>query len=117
MKPALVLISFGMACALSATSAMAAEVSPGQAKAAACAACHGTDGNGTSSQYPRLAGQYDSYLRQTLHEYQSGQRRNAIMQAIARGLSEQDIADLTGYYSSLPTHLTITKAYIQGGSD
>ncbi|MHC1479753.1 c-type cytochrome [Frateuria aurantia] len=102
---------------MSATSLMAAEVSPGQAKAAACAACHGTDGNATSSQYPRLAGQYDSYMQQALHEYQSGQRHNAIMQAIARGLSNQDIADLAGYYAGLPSHLTITKAYIQGAGE
>jgi len=38
----------------------------GQAKAAACAACHGIDGNSTDPQYPRIAGQPERYTAHQL---------------------------------------------------
>ena len=68
-----------------------------------CAACHGADGNKTlDGQYPRLAGQYPDYMSKALHDYKSGKRKNAIMGGQAQNLSEQDIADLTAYFGSLP---------------
>ena len=38
----------------------------GQTKAAACAACHGADGNPSDPQYPRIAGQSERYVAQHL---------------------------------------------------
>jgi cytochrome c553 len=75
----------------------------GKTKAAPCAACHGPDGNaGIDPQYPRLAGQYRDYIAQALHEYKKGDRKNPIMAGFAATLSEQDIADLAEYFSTLP---------------
>ena len=48
----------------------------GKKKAATCFACHGVDGNAVDPQYPRLAGQYNLYLQQVLHEYKDGHRDN-----------------------------------------
>ena len=64
-----------------------------------CSACHGGDGNSNNKMYPRLAGQYKNYLIHTLNAYKSGDRKNAIMSGFAAGLSEQDIIDLSSYYS------------------
>jgi cytochrome c553 len=73
----------------------------GKQKAGTCAACHG-DGNKTlNDTYPKLAGQYPDYLSKALHEYKSGKRKNPIMGAQAKDLSEQDIADLAAYFGSL----------------
>jgi len=85
------------------TSAIAAgDADAGKAKAAACAACHGPDGNaGIDPQYPRLAGQYRDYLAKALHEYKSGDRKNPIMAGFAGTLSDADIEDLASYFSSL----------------
>ena len=92
------------ALAVSLLAASAALASPtgsaaaGKAKAAPCAACHG-DGNKTlDGTYPRLAGQYPDYLAKALGEYRSGKRKNPIMGGMAKGLSDQDIADLTAYF-------------------
>ncbi len=74
----------------------------GQARSVACMACHGLDGNSPLSMYPRLAGQYEDYLRQALSDYQTGARRNPIMQNIAAALSAQDIADLAAWFASQP---------------
>jgi cytochrome c553 len=65
-----------------------------------CQACHGADGNSSSSMYPRLAGQHADYLAQALKEYRSGARTNAIMQGMVAGLSEQDIANVTAWFAS-----------------
>jgi cytochrome c553 len=80
-------------------------VAAGKAKNTTCVACHGEDGNGNVPIYPRLAGQYEDYLRIVLHHYQSGKRKNAIMNGMAKTLSPQDIADLAAYYASQPEGL------------
>lgn len=86
----------------SATAHAAGDATAGQKLAVqrGCTACHGKDGNSTNPQYPRLAGQYPDYLAQALHEYQSGARKNAIMNGMAKGLSAGEIQDLAAYFAS-----------------
>ena len=72
----------------------------GKAKAAACASCHGADGNSLVTMYPKLAGQSANYLIKQLKEFKDGTRKNAIMADMAAGLSEQDRADLASYFSA-----------------
>ena len=80
---------------------LAADAAAGKEKAAqVCASCHGADGNSTDPQYPRLSGQYASYLVQTLKEYKQGSRKNPIMTGFAAGLSEADIENLAAWFSS-----------------
>ncbi len=80
----------------------------GKQKAAACAACHGVDGNKTlDNSYPKLAGQYPDYLLKALKDYKSGKRTNAIMAGQVQGLSEADMANLAVYFSSLPGQMSI----------
>ena len=79
----------------------AGDVMAGKAKAAeVCAACHGTDGNSENPIYPIIAGQHASYLRQSLRDYKSGARQNAIMQGFAGQLSDQDIDNLAAYFAA-----------------
>lgn len=74
----------------------------GKQKAAACAACHGADGNKTlDGTYPRLAGQYPDYLAKALREYKSGKRKNLVMQGQVQSLKPEDIDDISAYYGSL----------------
>jgi cytochrome c553 len=66
----------------------------GQGKAAACAACHGADGNPTDPQYPRIAGQSERYVARQLALFASGERTSgmaAVMIPFARALSPQDM--------------------------
>jgi len=71
----------------------------GKTKSAACAACHGGDGNSASAQFPSLAGQNAPYIVEQLQLFKSGKRDNAIMAAQAKSLSEQDMKDLAAYFS------------------
>lgn len=70
-------------------------------KAAVCAACHGEAGaKPILPEYPVLAGQYANYLEHTLTEYKSGKRKNAVMNAQAAGLSDEEIKALSKYFSA-----------------
>ena len=115
MKRALTLISFGAMLAFASAQVLAnGNIENGKQKAATCFACHGADGNSVDPQYPRLAGQYNAYLVQVLHEYKDGQRNNAIMKGMDATLSDQDIEDIAAYFSSLPTKLDTLKGHVQG---
>ncbi|WP_320837965.1 cytochrome c4 [Zhongshania sp.] len=86
-------------------SAMAAEgnATAGKAKAAACAACHGADGNSAAPTFPKLAGQGERYLIKQLNDIKSGARSVPMMAGQTDNLSEQDIADIAAFYSSKAT--------------
>lgn len=75
----------------------------GKQKAAACAACHGADGNSAVAANPKLAGQQASYIEKQLHNFKNDVRVNAIMTAQSKSLSDQDMADIAAYYASQTT--------------
>ncbi|MEF2485403.1 c-type cytochrome [Vibrio mimicus] len=84
-------------------------IEAGKAKSLTCAACHGADGNSQLTIYPKLAGQHEKYLEKQLKELKLGAssggkqgRYDPVMSAMAMPLSDEDIADLAAYYSSLP---------------
>ncbi|MCC7248903.1 MAG: c-type cytochrome [Lysobacter sp.] len=77
------------------------DATAGAAKAGACVACHGLDGNATDpTLYPRLAGQSERYLSRQLALFKSGERANPIMQPFAMTLSAQDMRDIGAYYAT-----------------
>jgi cytochrome c553 len=84
-------------------------VAAGKGKAAACGSCHGEDGNSQDSNFPRLAGQYESYLVKALEDYKSGVRANPMMSSFAAALSEQDMKDIAAYYASQKKGLTMAE--------
>lgn len=87
--------------ALGAPAAQAAgDPTAGQAKSAVCGGCHGVDGNSANPQWPRLAGQHESYLAAQLAHFKAGERKNALMSPMAANLSDQDMLDLAAYFGS-----------------
>lgn len=98
------------ACCAFAGQALAADAAVvGNAKAALdktsmCIGCHGIPGYKASFpevyHVPMIAGQNAEYIVSALKEYASGARSFPTMEAIAEGLSPQDMADLAAYYSS-----------------
>ncbi|MGX2041963.1 c-type cytochrome [Methylocaldum sp. MU1018] len=92
---------------LNASLPITGNVTVGQGKAESCGGCHGEDGNTTDPNFPRLAGQYESYLVKALEDYKSGARKNAIMNGIAEGLSEEDMKDIAAYYASQKKGLAV----------
>ncbi|MGB1261857.1 MAG: c-type cytochrome [Cognaticolwellia sp.] len=80
--------------------AITAEVIAGKAKAAACAACHGADGNSPVAMYPKLAGQSVGYLVKQLQEFKNGTRKDPVMAPMAAALSEQDMLEVASYFAA-----------------
>lgn len=85
---------------LSLPAAAGGDVARGNEKAQPCVACHGEAGNKPISYYPKLAGQHVDYLAQALRAYKNGGRANAVMAGLAKELSDEDIDDLSAYFSS-----------------
>lgn len=68
----------------------------------ACAACHSADGMGIPSQFPRLAGQFPSYLEEQLKLFRSNDRANSpMMHDIADRMSDSDISAVADYAAGL----------------
>jgi cytochrome c553 len=94
------LIGFAGVC--HAQSAINAPASAGAANApsiATCVACHGALGAGTASGGPRLAGKDPDYLAHALSMFKAGTRASAVMQTVAKDLSDSDIRELALYFS------------------
>jgi len=68
---------------------------------AACAGCHGEDGNTDIPGMPSLAGQHLSYLMNSLSAYQEGTRTEPTMQAFAEPLTRSDIEDMAYFYAAI----------------
>ncbi|MCF7220530.1 c-type cytochrome [Marilutibacter chinensis] len=69
-----------------------------------CQGCHGISGYKNaypSYKVPKIGGQSEEYLANALHEYQKGTRKHPTMQAQAQSFSDQDIADIAAFLSSL----------------
>ncbi|QSA99152.1 cytochrome c4 [Methylococcus sp. EFPC2] len=71
-----------------------------KAESELCQGCHGDDGNSTVIGVPKLAGQYAGYLIKQLQDFRSLSRRNRIMNAMAEGLGDADLADIGAYFAS-----------------
>ncbi|MGH8119553.1 MAG: c-type cytochrome [Gammaproteobacteria bacterium] len=69
-------------------------------KAAACAACHGVDGNSTDPQYPKLAGQTARYIYLQLKDFKEGRRADPQMSPMAANLSKEDMWAIGAYFES-----------------
>jgi len=76
------------------------DATAGKEKSATCAGCHGMDGNSANPEWPKLAGQGDHYLSKQLQDFKGGVRKNATMAPMVAALGEQDMADLSAFYSS-----------------
>ena len=79
----------------------AGDAAAGKAKSMTCAGCHGANGISNNPMWPNLAGQKQAYLASALQMYRDGRRKNAMMSAMAKNLTDADIANLAAYYSSL----------------
>lgn len=82
-------------------SVSAADPAAGKAKSAVCTACHGADGVSANPMWPNLKGQKDQYLIKQLKAFRDGQRVDATMAPMVKGLSDADIENLAAYYSTL----------------
>jgi sulfide dehydrogenase cytochrome subunit len=71
----------------------------GRNLAAACAGCHGTNGQSQPGM-PPLAGMPREYVSQQLKEFRDGKRPSTVMQKIARGYTDEQINLIAAYFAA-----------------
>jgi cytochrome c553 len=102
-------------------------VEKGKLKSAQCAACHMSDGNSVVSIWPKIAGQHFGYIYKQLKHFKQGEkgpRYNPIMLGIVNNLSDEDLLDLSAYFSSmkmsegkaLSEHVELGRRIYHGGN-
>lgn len=71
-------------------------------KVSMCIGCHGIPMYKTAFpevySVPMIAGQSPDYIVKALQAYRAGDRSHPTMRGIARGLTDQDMADVAAYY-------------------
>ncbi|THD46616.1 MAG: c-type cytochrome [Bradyrhizobium sp.] len=93
------IFSAGVSFAMAALPACAADDI--EAKVQLCAACHGQDGVPTDPKtIPIIWGQQQSYLVKQLHDFRSGDRDQAIMSPIAKGLAQDELRKIAAYFAA-----------------
>ena len=102
--PATAAAPAAMAPAAAPAVALSGDATRGKGLTFTCRGCHGVEGykNAYPSYHvPKLGGQSEVYLRNALMEYRGAKRKHPTMQAQAESFSEQDIADIAAYLSSI----------------
>ena len=84
----------------------------GKEKAATvCSACHGIDGQaasgGNSPLIPNITAQQKDYLIAKLKDYKSGKINHPQMSLIAQMLSDEDIENVSEWYSSITVEIKL----------
>jgi len=84
----------------------------GKEKAAiVCSACHGMDGQavsgGNSPLTPNITAQEKEYLLAKLKDYKSGKINHPQMSLIAQMLSDEDIENVSEWYSSITVEIKL----------
>jgi len=85
----------------SASTSLAADAAAGKQKAQMCAVCHGQNGLSATPDAPNLAGQPEIYVAAQLRAYRSGARKHEVMSVMAQPLTDDDIANLAAWFSSI----------------
>jgi cytochrome c len=91
----------GVCCAGASASGAAADLALGRHLAGECVTCHPSDGRNTG--IPPIVGWPAAQLVAVLRSYKAKERANPVMQSIAAGLSEAEMAALAAYFETLKT--------------
>jgi len=65
-----------------------------------CAGCHGTDGSSAGPATPTIAGMSAEYFKTTMAEYKKDARKATIMNRIAKGYSDEEIALMGDHFAA-----------------
>ena len=72
----------------------------GRRHAAACAKCHGEDGNSEIPGTPTLAGQQPQYLAAAIQEYHQGNRAKGTVRSMLRDTDRLELENLALYFAA-----------------
>lgn len=100
MNPLLRLFAIIALACFTANPSFAANPEKGQILARKCSVCHGKNGMARDPEVPNLAGQSSLYLEKVLKDFRDGIREDRRMSLIVKTLSDEDIKDLSAWFST-----------------
>jgi len=94
----------GSIAALAVTCALFAPAlaQPFEERLAACLACHGEKGISETSEVPSLAGMPEKFTLIQLYLFRERMRKIAIMNDVAKGMTDDDLRKFSEYFAKLP---------------
>jgi cytochrome c553 len=103
MKKVFALLALAGLAQMSVAADLKGDAVAAKKKVAMCIGCHGIAGYKATFpeiyKVPMLGGQSEKYIVAALNAYKKGERNHPTMVGIAKGLSDQDIADVAAYYA------------------
>ena len=72
----------------------------GRKIAGMCRTCHGLDGFARIPIAPHIGGEPEAYLAAQLTSFRDGTREHEMMTVVAKGLSDEQIADVSSWYAA-----------------
>lgn len=92
-------------CALAATQPVLAganaPIATGKMMGNTCASCHGTFGKSTDEYMPSLAGIDRQQLIRAMTDYRDDRRVSVVMNRIAKGYNDAEIAAIADFFSKI----------------
>ncbi|MGM0630960.1 MAG: c-type cytochrome [Pseudomonadota bacterium] len=70
-----------------------------------CSSCHGPNNHGVDENFPGIAGQHASYIKQQINGWKNGDRKTdkvQLMEAVAKRLNDEQIEAVSAYLASIP---------------
>jgi cytochrome subunit of sulfide dehydrogenase len=96
------LTQFTLGAVLAVSASMAtAQVAQVKVWAAACANCHGTNGQAQPGM-EALAGKDKAELAQKMLDFKAGRKPATIMHQISKGYSDEQIQEIAAYFAAQP---------------
>lgn len=99
MRMTISLVTISLLISLGTSSAIAADIEKGKSRSSICAACHGVTGISKQDFWPNLAGQKSDYVAAELKEYRAGTRKDTVMEAVAKLLTDDEVTNLAAYFA------------------
>jgi sulfide dehydrogenase cytochrome subunit len=87
-----------------------AQAGPTEDLARTCNGCHGLNGVSVGPNMPSIGGLSETYLKNILLQWKSGERYAATMDRHVKGYSDAELAALATYFSKLPWTPVVQKA-------
>jgi len=99
MKPTRILLACTALLAAATSQAQGSDVLQARSWAAACANCHGTNGQALPGMEP-LAGANKDELIRKMQDFKAGRKPATVMHQLAKGYSDEQIAAIAGYFAA-----------------
>lgn len=103
MRPVNIIFGLVTMALMTVNANAAGNAEEGRKKFYTCNGCHGIAGYKNAYpnySVPKIGGQNETYLVNTLLAYRSGERKHPTMRAQAQSLTEQDIADIAAFLAA-----------------